>query len=82
MSPLELSHNAIRFKPTALGGTNSARIRISNPKLGRLNSAVIRGTAPPAGTKAFQFNPPPGGPITFSPLVGVVTVGEVRQIWP
>lgn len=77
LPPLELPNNNISFIPTCIGNSNSTRISINNPKLSRLNSAVIRGDAPPQGRNAFHFSPLPGCPITFSPQVGVVPLGEV-----
>lgn len=53
-------------------------VTVANPKLSRLNSAVIRGATLPQGPKAFEFLLPEGAPISLSPQVGVVPLGEVR----
>lgn len=53
-------------------------VTLSNPHLGRLHSAVIRGAMLPQGPKAFEFLLPPHWPVSVSPRVGVVQPGKVR----
>lgn len=77
---LELSHNAINFSATALDSSNTASLRVSNPRLGRLSSAVIRGALVPQGPKIFDFSVPPDSPISVSPRVGEVPLGGVSII--
>ena len=78
LPPLSLSSNAISFCPTAVGDRSRAVVTLSNPRLGRLHSAVIRGAVLPQGPKAFEFLLPPDCPFSVSPRVGVVQPGEVR----
>ena len=75
---LELSENAINFAPTVVNNVRTARVSLRNPKLGRLNSAVIRGAILQQGPKAFEFIVPQGFPISVCPQVGVVPLGKVR----
>ena len=76
---LELSENAINFAPTIVNNVRTARVSLHNPKLGRLNSAVIRGAILQQGPKAFEFIVPRGFPISVCPQVGVVPLGKVRR---
>ena len=76
---LELSENAINFAPTVMNNVRTARVSLRNPKLGRLNSAVIRGAVLQQGPKAFEFVVPQGFPISVCPQVGVVPLGKVRM---
>lgn len=82
LSALELSQNAIEFSATTLYDTSIATITVSNPHLGRLNSAVIRGALLPQGPKMFEFVVPPEYPITVCPQVGEVPLGEVSNNTP
>ena len=75
---LELSENAINFAPTVVNNVRTTRVSLRNPKLGRLNSAVIRGAVLQQGPKAFEFVVPRGFPISVCPQVGVVPLGKVR----
>ena len=61
---LELSENAINFAPTVVNNVRTTRVSLRNPKLGRLNSAVIRGAVLQQGPKAFEFVVPRGFPIS------------------
>ena len=65
-----------------MNDVRTARVSLSNPKLGRLNSAVIRGAVLPQGPKAFEFVVPRGFPISLCPQVGVVPLGEVGGTMP
>ncbi len=78
---LELSHNAINFSATALGDSATTSVRVSNPRQGRLSSAVIRGALLPQGPKMYEFSVPPGCPFTVSPQVGEVPLGEVSTLY-
>ena len=42
-----------------------------------MNSAVIRGVAPPRGPKLFEFCIPEDLPVSLSPKVGVINPGQV-----
>lgn len=75
---LEFSENAINFAPTVVNNVRTAQVSLRNPKLGRLNSAVIRGAILQQGPKAFEFIVPRGFPISVCPQVGVVPLGKVR----
>ena len=61
-----------------MNNVRTARVSLRNPKLGRLNSAVIRGAVLQQGPKAFEFVVPRGFPISVCPQVGVVPLGKVR----
>lgn len=74
---LELSHNAINYSATALGSSNTVSLKVSNPKLSRLSSAVIRGALMPQGPKMFEFSVPQDCPISVCPRVGEVPLGGV-----
>lgn len=76
---LELSENAINFTATALDNTSIATLTVRNPRLGRLNSAVIRGALLPQGPKMFEFAVPDEYPITVCPQVGEIPLGEVSS---
>ena len=76
---LKMSTNAITFAPTALSDTNTTRITLANPRLSRLSSPVIQGAILPQGAKAFEFLVPEGVPVTVSPRVGTIQLGEVRK---
>lgn len=82
LPPLSLSPNAISFCPTAVGDRSHAVVTLSNPRLGRLHSAVIRRAVLPPGPKAFEFLLPPDCAFSVSPRVGVVQLGEVRAGLP
>ena len=75
---LELSEYAINFAPTVVNNVRTARVSLRNPKLGRLNSAVIRGAILQQGPKAFEFIVPRGFPVSVCPQVGVVPLGKVQ----
>ena len=77
---MKLSQTAITFKATPLGTTSFASFNVHNPRLSRMDSAVIRGVAPPQCTKMFEFCVPKDIPITISPHVGIVKPGEVSII--
>ena len=76
---LRLSHSVVNFAATAVGDVSSAVIAVHNPKLSRLNSAVIRGAVQPQGAKSFEFALPSSVPLTLSPAVATVPLGEVRR---
>ena len=67
----------MNFAATPLNSTVMARISISNPKLSRLSSPVIRGAILPQGPKAFEFLVPDGVPLSISPCVGTIGLDEV-----
>ena len=60
-----------------VGTTSEATIHVSNPRLDKLSSAVIRGVAPEQGPRMFEFCVPDDAPFSISPHVGVVNPGEV-----
>ena len=64
---------------TPLNDTTTARITISNPKLSRLSSPVIRGAILPQGPKAFEFLVPEGVPLSISPRVGTLGLDKVSK---
>lgn len=74
---LQLSNNVISFAATALDNTSTATLAVHNPKISKLSSAVIRGVLLPQGPKMFEFAVPAGCPVTVSPQVGKVPLGEV-----
>ena len=75
---LELSENTINFAATPINDTSTATISVRNPRLSRLNSAVIRGAVLPQGPKMFEFVVPEGSPITMCPKVATVGLGQVH----
>lgn len=77
---LKLSQTAITFKATPLGTTSYASLNVHNSRLSRMDSAVIRGVAPPQCTKMFEFCVPKDIPITISPHVGIVKPGESIRV--
>ena len=79
LSGLSLSHSAISFTATPYGTISLARLSVHNPCLSRMDSAVIRGVAPPQGTKMFEFHVPDGLPIKICPHTGSVETGKVRR---
>ena len=74
---LELSESVINFAATAVNDTSSAAISVRNPRLSRLNSAVIRRAVMTQGQKMFEFVVPEDSHITICPKVAAVTLGEV-----
>ena len=46
-----------------------------------MNSAVIRGVAPPRGPKLFEFCIPEDLPVSLSPKVGVINPGQVSDFF-
>ena len=80
MTPLVLSANSLCFPPTCIGSTSKALFTVTNPQLSRLHSAVIRGTAPAQGIRAFSFSLPPHSSLSLSPHVGLLNPGEVRML--
>ena len=71
----------MNFAATPLNSTAIARISISNPKLSRLSSPVIRGAILPQGPKAFEFLVPDGVPLSISPRVGTIGLDEVSTMF-
>ena len=80
LPPLSLSHTNISFAATPYETTSFARVKVINPRLSRMDSAVIRGRAPPLGDYMFEFQVPDGLPIKISPNVGLVETGKVRHV--
>lgn len=74
---LELSENVVNFAATAVNDTSTATISVRNPRLSRLNSAVIRGAVMTQGQKMFEFVVPEDSQITICPKVATVALGEV-----
>ena len=74
---LSLSHSDISFAATPYGTSSTVRLAILNPRLSRMDSAVIRGGAPPSGTKMFEFRVPDQVPVIISPHTGSVDTGKV-----
>ena len=77
---LKLSQNLVKFAATPLNSLSTARVAITNQRLGRLSSPVIRGAVLPQGAKSFEFWVPSGVPLEVSPRVGTVGLDEVRFI--
>ena len=77
LPPLELHQSAITFAATAIGAVSEAILHVTNPRLARLDSAVIRGAAPIQGPRAFEFCVPENVPFSVSPHAGVVRPGKV-----
>ena len=75
---LELSENVINFSPTPVNDRSTAIITVCNPRLSRLNSAVIRGAVLPQGPKMFEFVVPEDAPVSISPKVATVELGKVQ----
>ncbi len=57
-----------------------ARLTIMNPRLSHMDSAVIRGEAPPIGRKMFEFQVPDDVPIMISPHIGSVDTGGAFKV--
>jgi hypothetical protein len=77
---LKLSENVVNFAATPLDSLTTARISITNPRLSRLSSAVIRGAVLPQGPKVFEFSVPDGVPMEISPRVGTIDLDESVSI--
>ena len=77
---LELSENVINFAATPVNDTSTTTITVCNPKLSRLNSAVIRGAVLAQGPKSFEFVIPEDSPISVCPKVATVGLGEVECV--
>ena len=74
---LELSENVINFSATPVNDTSVTSVTVRNPRLGRLNSAVIRGEVLAQGPKMFEFVVPDGSPLSVCPRVASMGLGEV-----
>ena len=70
----------MNFSATPLNTLTTARISITNTRLGRLSSAVIRGAVLPQGPKVFEFSVPSGVPMEISPRVGTIDLDEVHIV--
>ncbi|CAI8016934.1 Cilia- and flagella-associated protein 74, partial [Geodia barretti] len=77
---LKLPENVVNFSATPLNSLITARISITNTRLGRLSSAVIRGAVLPQGPKVFEFSVPDGVPMEISPRVGTIDLDESVSI--
>ena len=78
---LSLSHSDVSFAVTPYDTTSIVRLKVQNPRLSRMDSAVIRGEAPPSGTYMFEFQVPDGVPVKISPHVGSVEAGKVNSFY-
>ena len=76
---LELSENNINFAATPVNDSSTATISVRNPRLSRLNSAVIRGAVQTQGPKMFEFVLPEGSPFSVCPKVATVKLGQVGE---
>ena len=74
---LELSENTITFAATPVNDRSTATISVCNPRLSRLNSAVIRGAVSAQGPKMFEFVLPEGSPFSVCPKVATLKLGQV-----